>query len=1621
MSTEEETRKKRRKSHEIKQEEGEGDVVVVTGDRMRSSAGPWSAVVALAKYAKELRDEDAWVAELKGTTGDGMETEGGMERRMSGGEAGAGPTSGGKRSRAEMDGVGASARSEWRGTLLGSQSRGVDEDDAFFEGWLRAAEDLCKSLFVSGCIKGADNCVLANLEVFVERAFGKSSGSVLRRSWPRCDKQMMEQILTILPACAKAFAVSNGVRLLKDLNKHWAGEETKLIESWCTLLSVNPRTSKTLDVVSPKNSQFILSTLKKLLEDMASGHAFLTDEYGRNSEHLRAIMQAMKFIIASFEYCAQAVYDVVLQPLRTFSAATVSPENFVSDVHFVSWLMNSVHAIAHISEGECVRERMNAYVSALNDDYSQFARRLMEFFYHQLSNVKTALQGLPNGMQGLPKGYSSENAIDDLCSVILRLSKLKVLVPHKSRTAALVDPRLTDRFKRKLARYAVGIISGSIETLRPIVAKRLELADALVGVIVNHKSNSVKESMRDIVLKLNVHEILVEVAKSESKSASGFKAVEKSLSQLAAIMSVNPFTLTDANKLVKDLVPLFGYRQKLKKPDLRSEANLCTTLACIAAGDNSYMMDALAVKVSSMECSKVVQDEVMEHFDIVRPVILDLLNFPTMTKKEKEARSRSKLTSADIPFLAMPAIGALTMFARGNSTLRDLFANDGATSDRLIKLLESKDSSVSRITSACVLSFEEHHRLVHNLYKPSVNTDKKRERVTEISEWDVEKLRRSLRALAELVKDSPPSSLGFDNHILEIICSDRRMHIYTSKLKIKLDSLGLGLDRFPDSKVEMFLRKIIQIFNDAPQPEELDEEAYFIATKEFWDVEGRGELSEEALHDICAASLECFTSLKKSQAKDDDMSDICGFLMEGDTDGRSSHVGIVVPILTLLHKCRILQEHNLVSEMEVPGISEIEKEACYVIGLLATKTSNQNQVASSFKIDSKNGIDQLIPLLKRYHPHTVGSAGASVARRAADAITNLAHENNRIKTMVRDAGGIPPIVKLLDAQDPKVQRAAASALRTLAFKNNENKNQIVECGALPKLIFMIRSDDSSVHKEAIGVIGNLVHSSAHIKRRVLDEGALQPVIELLKSTCSESQREAALLIGQFAARLDPTPLGDPDFRTKIVQRGAMESLIKMLSHREPGLREMAAFALGRLAQLGDNQVGICYSNGLSPLLNLLETDVDVVADRLRIHPNGKSDSEIESDAKRIVENLQHNAAFAIYGVSANSDNVSKMIKHNAFMRLKYSELSVEASKTCVTKTLKRLEDNSQRAEILNYLAYVVSTGKPLERQRMTLALAWLCKPENLRLIFIEKCGLKVLSDILLSGSAAESVDLSQSTSRMQGGARVVNVVLEALREIKSKLVPKVSESLASMPPPSTPTAEEHLPFSTFRDPDLCDVTFAVTPEDGDGDGSRREYKAHRMAFTHASDAFLALLDSGERREDDSTTIDLSDVRSNAFESMMDFIYSGTVRETSSLRDHAFLRGRLEEVLSLATRFELKEYKDLIEKSFVEFARLDDFGPKEMKQTYRAACKHDAVVIQDAIVAHVIDTFDSAIDPTSALPLSRYRNEINAIINIFGEGMIRYIDKILRQSLAQGVASPRRHVAIAEIAMELNGQ
>ncbi|PHT72538.1 hypothetical protein T459_23323 [Capsicum annuum] len=431
----------------------------------------------------------------------------------------------------------------------------------------------------------------------------------------------------------------------------------------------------------------------------------------------------------------------------------------------------------------------------------------------------------------------------------------------------------------------------------------------------------------------------------------------------------------------------------------------------------------------------------------------------------------------------------------------------------------------------------------------------------------------------------------------------------------------------------------------------------------------------------------------------------------------------------------------------MPYEHEVEKGSAFTLGLLAIKPEHQQLIVDA------GALPHLVNLLKRHRDAQNSRAVNGVIRRAADAVTNLAHENSSIKTRVRIEGGIPPLVELLEFVDSKVQRAAAGSLRTLAFKNDENKNQIVECSALPTLILMLRSEDTAIHYEAVGVIGNLVHSSPNIKKEVLLAGALQPVIGLLSSSCSESQREAALLLGQFAAT-------DSDCKIHIVQRGAVPPLIEMLQSPDAQLREMSAFALGRLAQDAHNQAGIAHCGGIIPLLKLLDSK------------NGS---------------LQHNAAFALYGLADNEDNVADLIKVGGVQKLHDGEFIVQPTRDCVAKTLKRLEEKIH-GRILGHLLYLMRIGEKVIQRRVALALAHLCLPDDQKTIFIDNNGLELLLELLESTNLKHQRDGSVALCKLANKASSLSQV----------------DAAPPSPVPQVYLGEQYVNNST-----LSDVTFLV--------------------------------------------------------------------------------------------------------------------------------------------------------------------------------------------------------------------
>lgn len=291
--------------------------------------------------------------------------------------------------------------------------------------------------------------------------------------------------------------------------------------------------------------------------------------------------------------------------------------------------------------------------------------------------------------------------------------------------------------------------------------------------------------------------------------------------------------------------------------------------------------------------------------------------------------------------------------------------------------------------------------------------------------------------------------------------------------------------------------------------------------------------------------------------------------------------------------------------------------------------------------------------------------------------------------------------------------------------------------------------------------------------------------------------------------------------------------------------------------------------------------------------------------------LQHNAAFALYGVADNEDYVSDFIKVGGVQKLQDGEFIVQATKDCVAKTLKRLEEKIN-GRVLKHLLYMMRVGEKSVQRRVALALAHLCAPEDQRTIFIDNNGLELLLDLLVSVSLKHQLDGSVALYKLANKAAALSPMDAA---------------------PPSPTPQVYLGEQYVNSSTLSDVTFLV-------EGKR--FYAHRIALLASSDAFRAMFDGGYR-EKDARDIEIPNIRWNVFELMMRFIYTGSVEVTSDIS---------QDLLRAADQYLLEGLKRLCEYTIAQDVNVDN-----VSDMYDLSEAFHAMSLRHTCVLFILEQFE----------------------------------------------------------------
>ncbi|CAD5183980.1 unnamed protein product [Musa acuminata subsp. malaccensis] len=241
--------------------------------------------------------------------------------------------------------------------------------------------------------------------------------------------------------------------------------------------------------------------------------------------------------------------------------------------------------------------------------------------------------------------------------------------------------------------------------------------------------------------------------------------------------------------------------------------------------------------------------------------------------------------------------------------------------------------------------------------------------------------------------------------------------------------------------------------------------------------------------------------------------------------------------------------------------------------------------------------------------------------------------------------------------------------------------------------------------------------------------------------------------------------------------------------------------------LTHNQAGIVYNGGLVPLLKLLDSK------------NGC---------------LQHNAAFAFYGIAENEANISDFIKVGGVQKLQDGEFIIQATKDCVAKTMKRLEEKIN-GRVLKHLLYLMRVGEKAVQRRIALALAHLQHILNI--------GLDLLLELLGSTNLKQQQDASVALYKLA----------------KKSLTLCSVDAASSSPSPQVYLGEQYVNSST-----LSYVTFVI-----EGCGLFLPYVVFSFKQLHSTFKNVVTY------EKDARDVEIPNIRWEVFESMMRFIYTGS--------------------------------------------------------------------------------------------------------------------------------------------------
>lgn len=218
-------------------------------------------------------------------------------------------------------------------------------------------------------------------------------------------------------------------------------------------------------------------------------------------------------------------------------------------------------------------------------------------------------------------------------------------------------------------------------------------------------------------------------------------------------------------------------------------------------------------------------------------------------------------------------------------------------------------------------------------------------------------------------------------------------------------------------------------------------------------------------------------------------------------------------------------------------------------------------------IMAAGGMAPLVALLEQGRPLARGTA--------ACALSWLARQDEQCSSDIVAAGAVGPLVQLLQCNNTVAQAQAASALQHIAACSEQLSRAIWEAGAVPLLVRLI----PTLEDKAVFALGAMAIDRDEVREAIAAAGAVALLEQLLLSeSCSAAATEGALLVLE---RLTETK--GSAARTAVAS--VTGTLVKCLTTQQVGSTlELALLALGRLAANSPENSSAMLAAGLLPSL-----------------------------------------------------------------------------------------------------------------------------------------------------------------------------------------------------------------------------------------------------------------------------------------------------------------------------------------------------------------------------------------------------------------------------------------------------